>query len=285
MAACVATKDRADDLREWVDYHHALGVSRFYIFSTDSTEPYAEVLKDLIDGGVVEYHALPWVMPRTIPLMQVRLYYLCLKHNRKRHAFLGFWDVDEYLVFTDPSIAAQERPLPAYLRQFENRGGLVVNWRLMGSSGHKSRPEGGTIRSYLSCTPADYHENHQLKSIVNTQFVDMPTTDPHHFVYLDEATAVDTSGAIVEGSSNPAIRGETLVLFHYAIKSEQEYREKMSRGSAMGNHKTMTFFERIDAASTEVCPQALEACRRWGVHQCQDGRKGPRGTAAAAAME
>lgn len=51
----------------------------------------------------------------------------------------------------------------------------------------------------------------------------------------------------------------------------------------MGNHKTMTFFERIDAAATETCPQALAACWRWGVSQCQDGRRGPRGVAAAAA--
>lgn len=53
----------------------------------------------------------------------------------------------------------------------------------------------------------------------------------------------------------------------------------------MGNHKTMTFFERIDVAATEACPEALEACRRWGLRQCQDGRKGPRGVAAAAAVE
>lgn len=46
------------------------------------------------------------------------------------------------------------------------------------------------------------------------------------------SAAVDTSGAEIEGSSNPSIRGETLVLFHYAIKSEQEYREKMARGEA-----------------------------------------------------
>eukprot|EP00887_Chlorella_sp_A99_P004110 scaffold23.g4110.t1 len=377
VAVCAATKDRPDDLREWIEYHHALGVDRFYIFATDSLQPYEKArarllgtrprascplaapprlprppaLADLTASGVVEYHALPWVTPLTVPLMQVRLYYLCLKHNRHRHAFLGFWDVDEFLVPMEPSLAAQararflflsflavcsparlgtpgragalrspgagggalrarrahlsaraarpssrcgerpavrrapqERPLPTYLRRLEGVGGLVVNWRLMGSSGHKARPEGGVVRSFLACTPADYHENHQLKSIVNTLLVDCPTTDPHHFIYKGTVTPVDTAGVPTEGPSNPEIRGDTWVLFHYVIKSEGEYRQKMARGSAMGNHKTMAFFERIDAEATESCPQALEACRRWGVPQCQDGARGPRGVAAAAAV-
>lgn len=284
VAVCAATKDRPDDLREWIEYHHALGVDRFYIFATDSLQPYEKALADLTASGVVEYHALPWVTPLTVPLMQVRLYYLCLKHNRHWHAFLGFWDVDEFLVPMEPSLAAQERPLPTYLRRLEGVGGLVVNWRLMGSSGHKARPEGGVVRSFLACTPADYHENHQLKSIVNTLLVDCPTTDPHHFIYKGTVTPVDTAGVPTEGPSNPEIRGDTWVLFHYVIKSEGEYRQKMARGSAMGNHKTMAFFERIDAEATESCPQALEACRRWGVPQCQDGARGPRGVAAAAAV-
>ena len=57
--------------------------------------------------------------------------------------------------------------------------------------------------------------------------------------------AVDTSGAAVEGSSNPTIRGDSLVLFHYAIKSEQEYREKMARGEA--------FFWSVNVCCDVVC--------------------------------
>ena len=46
--------------------------------------------------------------------------------------------------------------------------------------------------------------------------------------------AVDTSGEVVEGPSNPNIRSDVLALFHYAVKSEQEYREKMARGGWAG---------------------------------------------------
>ena len=39
-------------------------------------------LQDYIDEGTVEYYHLPRVTPRTVPLLQLRLYYLCLKHVR-----------------------------------------------------------------------------------------------------------------------------------------------------------------------------------------------------------
>lgn len=47
-----------------------------------------------------------------------------------KHHWLGFWDVDEFLVLTNPSVR-----FPGMLREYENYGGVVVNWRLVGSSG------------------------------------------------------------------------------------------------------------------------------------------------------
>ncbi|GAB4813823.1 hypothetical protein N2152v2_000869 [Parachlorella kessleri] len=268
FALCAVTKDRPGDLREWVDYHHALGVTKFYIFDTDQRVPNGPVLQDYIEDGTVEYYHLPRVTPRTVPLMQVRLYYLCLKHVSTRHQFLGFWDVDEFLVLNDPATK-----FPDMLREYENFGGLVINWRLVGSSGHVVRPPGGVLRNFLKCTPEEYHENHQVKTIVNTRWVYLPTTDPHHFAYKEGKYAVNTDFEKVEGAVNPAIRSGRLVLFHYALKSATEYREKMRRGSAMGNYKNMLFFRRIDEAAQQKCRQALDACRRWGLGWCteQDG--------------
>ena len=40
-------------------------------------------------------------------------------------------------------------------------------------------------------------------------------------------------------------------LAHYAIKSREDYRKKMERGSAMGNRKTWEFFEGVDSRAKE----------------------------------
>lgn len=45
FALCTVTKDSPGDLREWVDYHHALGVTKFYIFDTDQRIPNGPILE------------------------------------------------------------------------------------------------------------------------------------------------------------------------------------------------------------------------------------------------
>ena len=82
------------------------------------------------------------------------------------------------------------------------------------------------------------------------------------------AQAVDTALREVDGPVNAAIRSDQVLLFHYAIKSREDYAAKMARGSAMGNHKTWAFFDKVDAACTERCPQALELCRARNVSWC-----------------
>lgn len=51
---------------------------------------------------------------------------------------MGFWDVDEFLVLPDPTTR-----FPDLLRRYENFGGVVVNWRLMGSSGELTGRQAG----------------------------------------------------------------------------------------------------------------------------------------------
>jgi len=46
----------------------------------------------------------------------------------------GMMDADEFLVIKDGSPS-----LPAVLQRYEAFGGLAVNWRLFGSSGHATR--------------------------------------------------------------------------------------------------------------------------------------------------
>ena len=48
-----------------------------------------------------------------------------------------------------------------------------------------------------------------------------------------------------------------IALYHYATKSLAEYQSKIERGSAMGNKKTIHFFDFIDKEATANCTDAL----------------------------
>ena len=84
FALCAALKESPKDVREWVDYHRALGVGKFYLMVTD--DPDVNLLESnltnhIIDGAV-ELFSLPRVNPKTINLLQVKLYDACLQSVR-----------------------------------------------------------------------------------------------------------------------------------------------------------------------------------------------------------
>ena len=276
-AVCAAVKDHPLNIKEWVEYHAALGVGKFYLMDTDDPDPspIAKTLLPHIASGLVELYPLPRVNPQTINLLQVRLYDICLNSVRDRHAFIGFWDVDEFIVPIDPTITN----IPTFLKQYnyENSGGLVVGWRIVGPSGHIRAPPAGTVlSSFTRCTPWDWPDNQEVKTVAaNTKYALHPTSDPHTFEYNKTAMRSppkDASGNVVSGQKNPLIKEDwkmhrrppKLALYHYVTKSRQEFVDKVKRGSGMGNRKDVAFFERIEAASGEGCMEAVEACRRFG---------------------
>ena len=55
--------------------------------------------------------------------------------------------------------------------------------QMFGSSGHMSRPPGGTLESYVQCFPVDHRENGHIKSIVNLDYAERADRDPHHFLF------------------------------------------------------------------------------------------------------
>ena len=70
---------------------------------------------------------------------------------------MGFIDSDEFIIISDKlktSYAKSHRePLQFVniLRQYEKYGGLVLYWKMFGSSGHIRRPKGGLLVNYHRC--------------------------------------------------------------------------------------------------------------------------------------
>ena len=52
LAMCLVVRDQNNDLREWIEYHYNLGVSKFYIFDDNSTAPADQDILDLVEAGV-----------------------------------------------------------------------------------------------------------------------------------------------------------------------------------------------------------------------------------------
>ena len=103
---------------------------------------------------------------------------------RHKHRWLGFLDVDEFVVLHTAADAAdtetqqdateaQARPdIRALLSQYEAFGGLALNWVMFGSNGHLQRPRGGVLVSYHACLPLQHRcARHAIRNCTSDSLI------------------------------------------------------------------------------------------------------------------
>jgi hypothetical protein len=269
LAVCAAVRDSPENVLEWVRYHHdrSIGVGKFYLMVTDDPDVSAmqKALEQYIDRSIVELYDLPYVNPRTVSQLQVKLYEKCLDSVRALHDFVGFWDVDEFVVRSNAAVPPFSQYLSEMMKSHGNTsmGGLALNWRIVGPSGHVTKPSsGGVLENYRMCTPWTYAENEEIKSVVRTAHAVRPLSDPHTFEYREGYHAVDCEMRPVDGGRHPAgVRDPPpkYALYHFVTKSREDYQEKMRRGSAMGNRKAWEYFDTIERLAIEPCVPVVAA--------------------------
>jgi hypothetical protein len=120
--------------------------------------------------------------------------------------------------------------LPDILRDYEDWPGVVVNWVMFGTSGHRTPPEGLVIESYVRRL-ANVEHDRRVKSIVNPRRVLGANASPHWFRYRDGSPVDELERPI---DSPPFGFTETTTLSRlrinqYFTKSEQEFRRKSAR--------------------------------------------------------
>ncbi|GFR44512.1 hypothetical protein Agub_g5777 [Astrephomene gubernaculifera] len=279
-ALCAVGRNENRYVREWVDYHKCLGFSRIYLYDHNSSQHMSNELTDHIASGFVSYRNFqPTVhrkfnesegftsdLDRFMTTVQGQAYKDCVQQYGSHHTFLGFIDLDEFLVLYDNSV----RHVDELLRQYESYPGLSVYWVLLGSSGHVSRPNGSVVESYTRCTPHGHKFNTQFKTFANTRF--HPTMySPHRAVFAappDPATGaepymVDEDGQRIARGRNRAAKHRRAAVYHYVTKSLEDYQGKMKRGGGAGVTRPKYYFALMDRYSKETCAGALQTRRRF----------------------
>lgn len=252
LAMCVIIKDeRIEDVTEWVEYYFRMGASTIYILDNGSKNIMDQNVKrfavwantELGQSGAVEYlHYSGY---------QVAAYLHCLERFGQRHKYMGFLDLDEFVVVKDKSLTIVD-----VLDKYAQYGGLTLQWMMFGSSGHLKRPPGGALGNYHSCAP-----NYHVKTIVNTRHVSsVPLGNPHNFHYEEGFFAVNTDRQPVLSAFNPDPPGavsdsmyEVMYINHYVVKSREDFEKKMERKSFESPGKTSNFFDETNDETVNEC--------------------------------
>lgn len=188
---------------EWIAYHLRLGVDAVYLYDTSD----GHELRDAPTSwpGRVRVTHLPGGS-------RLGAYQACLAASRGRHTWLGFLDVDEFLVLR------RHDTIKSLLREHCPTGGLALNRLSFGSGGaavYEHRP----VRERFLVRERDADD--LVKTIVRVR--DAASVDnPHVATMRPGAVTRDTSGRAVAGAVNP--RGPTdVAVVHRYTRSDQEY--------------------------------------------------------------
>jgi Domain of unknown function. len=217
-------KNEGPYLREWIEYHKLVGISKFYFYDNESEDNTAEILKSYIDQGIVEYTHIKGKG------MQLNAYNDAIKKHKHRCRYMGFIDLDEYIMPTKPFKSINIIVDEILNNAKKGAAGVGINWALYGSSGHISRPTGLITENYINRGINSHWGNIHIKVICNPRLV-KDYISPHYPFYIKGAYSVsECDGKRIIGWGTDKISYTNIRINHYYCKSEEDYIRKVSRG-------------------------------------------------------
>lgn len=240
LAVCAIAKNEGPYFKEWLDWHIAQGVEKFYVYDNESADCTAEVLKPYIESGVVNYRYWPGYR------RQLAAYDDCLENHRFESRWIAFIDLDEFIVPVKDNSTAH------FLKRFERFAAVEINWLIYGSGGHKAKTEGAVMQRFKRHSLPNHRLNRHVKSIVDPRRV-------YCMIGCHEAAritgcAADSHGDVIELQFRDREPQQDVIrINHYAVRSYEEFVEKQARGRASGKQRTVKseYFAQYDLNDIE----------------------------------
>lgn len=230
VSICAIFKNEAPYLREWIEFHRIVGVEHFYLYNNNSEDGFREVLAPYLREGLVTLIEWPYRQA------QMKAYWDCVARFRTETRWLGFIDLDEFVV------PRKTDTIYEVLQPFEkNRPAVIFYWRVFGSSGRMKRnPHGLVTEDFTVCWPKFDDIG---KVFYNTAYEPAPdfykNVSMHHTQWARCGRfllpPVNMDGHVCVGNRHVIDdRDVPIQINHYFTKSYAEYHAtKQTRGDVM----------------------------------------------------
>ena len=249
LSVCAIVRNEQDYIEEWVNMARAVGVEHFYIYDNSSVIPVKTILAAYIAAGIVD--VIVW--PGTGQQMTTTSH--CMRTYGQQNHWIAVIDADEML------IPKSKDTVQEVLADYEGYGGLNVSWRIFGSNGHQSKPDGYVTENYTRASPIDWYENTHTKAIVQPARVLQAGSNPHFCLYRGKYHAVSEDYKLLVNAWTPHCANK-IQLNHYFLKSKSEFQIKVAKPRAdvadpNAKGRTMADFDKFDGYCTIEDTSAL----------------------------
>lgn len=234
LAVCAIAKNEGSYMKEWIEWHRAKGVEKFYIYDNESTDCTKEVLAPYIESGLVEYTYQPGRK------QQLAAYDDCFEKHRTDARWIAVIDLDEFIV------PMKDNTIPDFLRRMEDYASVEINWLVYGSGGAKSKEPGGVMERFRKHSLPGHILNRHVKSIVDPRRV-CSMVGCHEAARVSGKAADSHGNVLKKGFRDREPQQDVIRINHYAVKSYEEFLQKRARGRARINSlRDLSYFAEYD---------------------------------------
>ncbi|MDE6336126.1 MAG: glycosyltransferase family 92 protein [Muribaculaceae bacterium] len=240
LTVCAIAKDEGPYFKEWIEWHRKMGVDKFYIYDNESTDATRAILAPYIDAGIVEYHYFPGYRK------QLAAYDDCISRHRFDSRWIAFIDLDEFIV------PVKDTNVIDFLKRFEDRPVVEINWLVYGSGGAVKKEPGGMMERFKKHSKPDHILNRHVKSIVDPRRV-FCMIGCHEAARISGKGADSHGNTITQSFRDRVPQQDVIRINHYAVRSFEEFLEKQNRGRASGKKRTVSreYFDEYDLNDIE----------------------------------
>ena len=247
VALCCIGRMENRYILEYVEYYKQLGVDKIFIYDNnyDGEEHFEDVIQQYINEGLVDI-----IDFRNKSICQLEAYQDCYDNHKDEYDWLCFFDIDEYLTFSD-----EKMNIHNFLSQkiFDNFLMIHINWKVYDDNNlvyYEDKPLRERFRTPK--TPFEFNhtykfpENDHIKSIIRGKMEIKWSSTPH--TPLGIKNCCDANGKECDPNSPfNKFNFDSAWLNHYQTKTIQEWMDiKTKRGYPDGNKD---YFLKNDAIS------------------------------------
>jgi len=234
-AVCAILRNEEQYVLEWLAYHLLQGADRFLVYDNGSTDRTLELVASA--SRHCNITVIDWRPEGNFDYIQRSAYLDGARRLAGVVDFVAFIDCDEF-------VSATEGTVKDALRVFQGSvSALAINQLAFGSNGLLTNQGGLVTSRFTKCSVSDAPMGYWIKTIARPERVkDVNTV---HSVIVTEGDYVLNDGSTFSAGKHPGrvdrIGAGSVKLFHYQLKSKEEFGAKTAKWSRVGGYFSERF--------------------------------------------